>query len=55
MCEAAGQITLRIPMVGQSAISPIDLADTYADVALGGERKTVTALFAYIKGSMDLM
>jgi len=42
-------------VVGQSATPPIHLADHSADVALDGERKTVTALFADIKGSMDLM
>jgi len=38
----------------QSATSPINLAERSTDVALEGERKTVTALFADIKGSTEL-
>ena len=35
--------------------SPIRVVDTPASENLEGERKTVTALFADIKGSMDLI
>src|ERR1700680_276069 len=36
--------------------SPVRVTNEYADAAaLDGERKTVTALFADLKGSMDLM
>src|SRR5262245_22114983 len=34
---------------------PIQIADTSAPQNLEGERKTVTALFADVKGSMDLI
>jgi hypothetical protein len=43
------------PKVGQSTTSPIHVRDPAADVALEGERKTVTALFVDIKGSTELM
>jgi class 3 adenylate cyclase len=43
------------PKVGQSAPSPIYVSERAADVALEGERKTVTALFADIKGSTTLI
>jgi hypothetical protein len=39
----------------QSTASPIRVAETPAAENIEGERKTVTALFADIKGSMDLM
>src|SRR6516162_6699554 len=39
----------------KSADAPIQIAGTPVPEALDGERKTVTALFADIKGSMDLM
>ena len=39
----------------KSTDAPIRVADTPAPENLDGERKTVTALFADIKGSMDLM
>jgi class 3 adenylate cyclase len=43
-------------VVGQSAATPpIHLADASPDVVPEGERKTVTALFADIKGSMELI
>src|SRR5215472_9584253 len=36
-------------------LNPISVPETDSPAALDGERKTVTALFADIKGSMDLM
>ena len=41
--------------VKKSAAEPIRIADTPANEKLEGERKTVTALFADIKGSMELI
>jgi ribosomal protein L40E len=40
--------------VAEPATSPIQVTGT-ADTSLDGERKTVTALFADIKGSMELI
>jgi class 3 adenylate cyclase/predicted ATPase len=53
-CAAAlGQPPAASPK--KSNDSPIRVTDTPASENLEGERKTVTALFADIKGSMDLM
>ena len=41
--------------VKRSDDAPVRVADTSAPENIDGERKTVTALFADIKGSMDLM
>src|SRR5262249_34667509 len=41
--------------VKKSSDGPIRIADTTETETLDGERKTVTRLFADIKGSMDLM
>jgi len=42
------------PKVSESANSTIHVSDRSDDVSLDGERKTVTALFADIKGSTEL-
>ena len=39
----------------KKSTEPIRIADTTAPETLDGERKTVTALFADMKGSMELM
>ena len=53
-CGAA--ITPSTPAsVKKSTDGPIRIADTAANENLAGERKTVTALFADIKGSMDMI
>src|SRR5262249_20703962 len=43
------------PEVVRSTASRIHLSDRSVEVALEGERKTVTALFADIKGSTELI
>src|SRR5215467_4858363 len=42
------------PSAKQASKGPILIAETSASENLEGERKTVTALFADLKGSMDL-
>jgi class 3 adenylate cyclase len=46
---------VRAAATKQSGISPIRLAETVNTDATDGERKLVTALFADIKGSTELM
>jgi hypothetical protein len=54
--EPATGRRLQFPLVGPSIRLTSELAESEAKVFdLDGERKTVTALFADIKGSMDLM
>src|SRR6516225_6813341 len=55
-----GQCSARInvesaPSAKRSVEAPIRVVETHASENIDGERKTVTALFADIKGSMDLM
>jgi class 3 adenylate cyclase len=52
---ASAQPTAAQSPTAPSNASDIRIAPEQADVSLDGERKTVTALFADIKGSMDLM
>ena len=56
-CKKCGTaITASAPAsVKKSTDGPIRIADTAANENLAGERKTVTALFADIKGSMELI
>jgi class 3 adenylate cyclase/tetratricopeptide (TPR) repeat protein len=49
--ESAGGRSQRVP----DANSPIRVSAEFSDTSLEGERKTVTMLFADIKGSMDLI
>ncbi|MBV8139814.1 MAG: AAA family ATPase, partial [Deltaproteobacteria bacterium] len=49
--EGGGDKSRRVPDAG----SPIELSAEISEASLEGERKTVTALFADIKGSMDLI
>ena len=44
-----------VPAVHQSKVSPIRFVEKPVAEGIEGERKTVTALFADIKGSMELM
>jgi class 3 adenylate cyclase len=44
-----------VPAVHQSKVSPIRFVEKAAAESIEGERKTVTALFADIKGSTELM
>src|SRR5215472_11835149 len=46
---------VRINAVKKSTDGPILIADATAPENVNGERKTVTMLFADIKGSMDLI
>ena len=43
------------PSARKSGEAPISLADSQSSENIDGQRKTVTALFADIKGSMELM
>src|SRR5262245_43560154 len=44
-----------VPSAKKASDAPILLAEAYAPENLEGERKTVTALFADIRGSTELM
>ena len=55
-CGECAAALVQPPVVPKkSNDAPIRTADTYAPENLDGERKTVTALFADIKGSTELM
>src|SRR6516225_480783 len=56
-CKKCGTATAQSApaSVKKSADEPIRIADTPANENLDGERKTVTVLFADIKGSMELI
>src|SRR5215469_18530209 len=54
-CGTALGASATIATANKSGDSPIRVADAPAAETLEGERKTVSALFADIKGSMELM
>src|SRR5262245_56328993 len=54
-CGTALGASAALATANKSADSPIRVADAPTAEIIEGERKTVTALFADIKGSMELM